>query len=260
MASRSISALVERNAQLEQQAIESEARVAELQVLRASMERRLKQLEQQQTGSTAQREGEARKAREADARFARRETARQTLETKLKGELAQGEVWLDNSRPESLRVELSERLLFEPGQSALTPKGLEVLGRIGAVLAPVEGHAVAVSSHTDELPPSSGSGLAGTSWELSSARATSIVRSLLAAPARLAPERLSATGHASFRPEVPADSPQNRVRNRRVELKLSPMSVPSASLLASIEPTPPPLVSSKPESASAKSGRKSGRR
>lgn len=56
MASRSISALLERNAQLEQEALESEARVAELQVLRASMERRLRLLEQRQTSSTAQRE------------------------------------------------------------------------------------------------------------------------------------------------------------------------------------------------------------
>lgn len=259
-ASRSVSALVERNAQLEQQALESEARVAELQVLRASMERRLKLLEQSQTGTAAQRESEARKAREADAQFARREAARQTLEKKLKAELAQGDVWLDTSRPESLRVELSERLLFESGQSALLPKGLEVLTRVGAVLASVEGHAVKVSSHTDELPASSGGTTVGSSWELSSGRATAIVRSLLEAPVRVAPERLSATGHAAFRPEVPMDSPQNRLRNRRVELELLPMPVPPASLLAVTEPTPPPVASTKAEPAPAKSSKRSGRR
>jgi chemotaxis protein MotB len=260
MMSRSISALVERNAQLEQEAIESEARVAELQVLRASMERRLKLLEQQQTGTAAQREGEARKAREVDAQAVRRDAARQSLEAKLKDELARADAWLDTSRPESLRVELSERILFEPGQSTLTPQGAEVLGRIGTVLASVEGHAVEVSSHTDELPVASGAGPASTSWELSSARATAIVRSLLEAPARLAPERLSATGHASFQPEVPADTPEHRLRNRRVELVLSPMPVPPATLLATIEPTPPPLTPVKAEPARAKSSKKSGRR
>ncbi len=56
MASRSISSLLARNAQLEREALESEARVAELQVLRGSMERRLRLLEQQQTASMAQRE------------------------------------------------------------------------------------------------------------------------------------------------------------------------------------------------------------
>jgi chemotaxis protein MotB len=259
MASRSVSALVARNAQLEQQALESEARVEELQVLRASMERRLKLLEQSQTGTAAQRESEARKAREADAQFVRREAARKSLEKKLKAELAQGDVWLDASRPEALRVELSERLLFEPGQSTLLPQGLEVLTRVGAVLASVEGHAVQVSSHTDERPTAAGVET-GTSWELSSGRATAIVRSLLEVPVRMAPGRLSATGQASFRPEVPMDSPQNRQRNRRVELELVPMPVPPASLLAAMEPTPPPIASAKVAPAQAKSGKRSGRR
>jgi chemotaxis protein MotB len=91
LAWRSVSALVQRNAQLEQQALESEARVAELQVLRAAMERRLRVLEQQQRDTAAQREGEARKAREADAQAAQREAARQKLEAKLKDGLAQGD-------------------------------------------------------------------------------------------------------------------------------------------------------------------------
>ena len=50
--SRSISALLERNAQLEREALESEARVAELQGLRSSMERRLRLLEQPTAGLT----------------------------------------------------------------------------------------------------------------------------------------------------------------------------------------------------------------
>lgn len=260
MASRSISALLERNAQLKKEALESEARVAELQMLRAGMERRLRLLEQQQTGATVQREGEARKLKEADVQLARREAARRSLETKLKDELARGDAWLDTSRPESLRVELAERLLFEPGQSTLRTQGGELLTRVGAILARTEGHEVRISSHTDELPIFAGAGSPGTSWELSAARATTLTRALLESPARMAPERLSATGHASFRPAVPSDSPQNRLRNRRVELTLSPMPVPPAALLAALEPTPPPLHAAKMESASSQSRKKSGRR
>src|SRR5690349_2169987 len=69
MASRSISALLARNGQLEREALESEARVAELQVLRESMERRLRLLEQQQIASKAQCESGAQKALEADAQL-----------------------------------------------------------------------------------------------------------------------------------------------------------------------------------------------
>ena len=72
MASQSMSALLERNAQLEQQALESEARVAELQVLRASMERRLRVLEQIQLNTAAQREAEARQGPEANVQVARK--------------------------------------------------------------------------------------------------------------------------------------------------------------------------------------------
>ncbi|MDY7230052.1 OmpA family protein [Hyalangium rubrum] len=258
MTSRSISALTARNAQLEQEAIESEARVAELQVLRSSMERRLRLLEQQQTGVTTQRDGEARKARETEAQMLRREAARQSLVTKLKDELAVGDAWLDTVPPESLRLELSERLLFEPGQSALTPRGVEVLTRVGNVLAGVDGHAVAIVSHTDELPPAATAGPAGTSWELSTARATTVVRSLLEGPTRMAPERLSATGQASFRPVVPSDSPQNRLRNRRLELTLSPMPLPPAALVAATPPAPPPAPAK--AEARGQAGKKTARR
>ncbi|HEX8701769.1 MAG TPA: OmpA family protein [Myxococcaceae bacterium] len=256
--SRSISALLARNAQLEREALESEARVAELQGMRSNMERRLRVLEQQHTGIHLQREGEARKAREADAQLTRREAARQSLEKHLKTELAQADAWLDASTPAALRLELSERLLFEPGQATLTPRGAEVLARAGAVLASVEGHAVSIASHTDELPPANGSGTAGTSWELSTARATALVRALLEGPARMAPERLSATGHASFRPVVPSDSPQNRLRNRRVELTLSPMPLPPQTLVAAVTPTPRPAPAK--QEPRAKSGKKAGRR
>lgn len=247
MASNSISALLARNAELEQEAIESEARVAELQVLRSSMERRLRLLEQQQTGATAQREGEARKAREADALLLRREAARQALVAKLKPELDAGEAWLDTVPPDSLRLEVSERLLFEPGKTALTPRGVELLARAAGVLAGVEGHAVAIVSHTDELPAAPAMDPAATSWELSTARATAVVRSLLTGPARMAPERLSATGHASFRPVVPSDSPQNRQRNRRLELTLSPMPLP---------PAPPPAKAEARSPTTTKAGRR----
>ena len=88
---RSISALMKRNTQLEQQALESEARVAELQVLRAGLERRVKQLEQQhpQPGNPTQREAEAPKPREAEAHAAVRAEPRQRPEVRQREELAQ---------------------------------------------------------------------------------------------------------------------------------------------------------------------------
>ncbi|ADO68599.1 OmpA family protein [Stigmatella aurantiaca] len=236
LAASSISALEARNAQLEQEANESEARVAELQALRVSMERRLRVLEQQQQGATSL-PGDLRKARELGTQMVRRETARLNLTAKLKEELTRGDAWLDAIGTEALRLELSERLLFEPGQSNLTPRGTEVLARAGAVLAAVEGHTVEVAAHTDELPVPAEAETEGTSWELSTARAATVVRALHEGPARLAQERLSATGHASFRPVVPSDSPVNRLRNRRVTLMLRPL--PEAVPAPATPPSPP---------------------
>ncbi len=225
LASRSLSALLARNAQLEREAAESEARVAELQVLRASMERRLRALERpagQQVRPTA-----LASAREADPQLAGREAARKMLQSRLQEELRRGDAWLDESDGR-LRVALSERLLFEPGQPTLTARGSAVLARVGGVLAPLTDHLTQVTDHTDESPTAGAlpaSGTPATSWELSAARAVAVVRYLVEG-AHLAPERLSATGHASFRPVVTADTPPARLRNRRVELLLSPVPTP----------------------------------
>lgn len=241
LAARSISALVARTVQLEREAAESEARVAELQVLRASMERRLRALERQPPAAAPAPNLPALALpplpREADAQLAGREAARKTLESRLKEELRKGNVFLDESHGR-LRVEFAERLLFAPGQPALTPRGAEMLARVGAVLAPLTDHTVQVAAHTDESPgagPLLGAASAATSWELSAARAVAVVRHLVDA-ARVPPERLAATGHASYRPLAKSGNPRSRPLNRRVELLLTPIPAEPVSARA---PPPP---------------------
>jgi chemotaxis protein MotB len=56
-----------------------------------------------------------------------------------------------------------------------------------------------------------------SNWELSTARATSVVQFLIE-EGQLPPERLVATGYSQYRPKVPNDSPESRARNRRVDL------------------------------------------
>ncbi|XXF77697.1 OmpA family protein [Myxococcaceae bacterium GXIMD 01537] len=243
LGARSLSALLARNAQLEREADESEARVAELQVLRASMERRLRALERQPVGPESRRAASAQAAREADARLAGREAARKTLESKLKEELRRGQAFLDASDG-WLRVTLSGGLLFEPGHSALSRPGAELLARVGGVLAPLTDHAVQVASHTEESPaPGAPPGASGpaTAWELSTARAVAVVRALVDA-VRLPPERLSATGHASLAPVVgtPEGAPRG-TRGRRVELLIVPLATPPDPVSArAAAPTPRP--------------------
>ncbi|WP_083682068.1 OmpA family protein [Archangium sp. Cb G35] len=224
-ASRSISSLMQRVEQLEREASESEARVAELQVLRDSMARRMRLLEQQQQGLTTQTAALNKRAGDQNVLLARREAARTELEQLLKAELEKGEVFLTETEGR-LRVELADRVLFEPRKAALTPAGAELLARVGAKLA-VEGHLVQVAVHTDAVPETAPE---ATSWELSSARAVTVVR-LLGEKTKLGPERLVAAGYGPYHPVVVDDGPLARERNRRLELQLMP---------APPKPTPPP--------------------
>ncbi|AKJ08187.1 chemotaxis protein MotB [Archangium gephyra] len=227
-ASRSISSLMQRVEQLEREAGESEARVAELQVLRDSMARRLRLLEQQQQGLATQNAALNKRAGDQNVLLARREAARTELEQLLKAELEKGEVFLTETEGR-LKVELADRLLFEPRKAALTPAGAELLTRVGAKLA-VEGHLVQVAAHTDAVPETAETAPGPTSWELSSARAVTVVR-LLGEKTKLGPERLVAAGYGPYHPVVVDDGPLARERNRRLELQLMP---------APPRPTPPP--------------------
>lgn len=215
LAGRSISALLGRVEQLEREATESEARVAELQVLRDSLTRRLRQVEQQR-----QPAGSGKRSGDQSVLLARREAVRTELEQLLKAELERGEVFLEEWDGR-LRVELADRLLFEPRKATLTPAGAELLTRVGAKLAGVEGHLVQVAAHTDAVQETTEPAPVPTSWELSAARAVTVVR-LLGEKVKLSPERLVAAGYGPYHPVVPDDGPLARERNRRLEFQLLP--------------------------------------
>ncbi|MBZ4330915.1 OmpA family protein [Corallococcus coralloides] len=221
LGSRSLHALEARSAQWEREASESEAHVARLQTLRQAMEQRLRALERQQQAKEWGGAAAELQAKSAEAQRTRREAALEALGRTLKDALEAGDVAVA-LEDDALRVEVSERLLFAPATTSLTPEGAGVLKQAAAVFrGPLADHRVAVEAHTDEVLPGAP---ATTAWELSAARAVVVVRQL-GEREGLAPERLSATGHAAYRPLVPNDSPPHRATNRRVTLRLSPTPV-----------------------------------
>ena len=94
-------------------------------------------------------------------------------------------------------------------------------GRFRAILDGMSGalaqlpNDTSIEGHTDDLPISGGP--FPSNWELSTARATTVLRYLVDAH-HLPPNRLSAAGYADQRPLVPNDSPAHRSANRRVEV------------------------------------------
>ena len=109
---------------------------------------------------------------------------------------------------------VSDRVLFDLGSADLRPEGRAILDGMSGALAQLPND-VAVEGHTDDLPISGGP--FATNWELSTARATTVLRNLVDVH-HLPPHRLSAAGYADQRPLLPNDSPEHRAANRRVDI------------------------------------------
>lgn len=118
-------------------------------------------------------------------------------------------------RQNRVGIVIGDAILFATGQVELSAPGRSLLRRLLPVLLAAPGDIV-VEGHTDATPTSSGR--FPSNWELSTARASSVVRTLseLGVPAR----RLSAVGYADTRPIAAGRDPVSNARNRRVAISL----------------------------------------
>ena len=116
-------------------------------------------------------------------------------------------------------VSMSDQLLFKSGSSAVEAKGKEALKLLGEVLDKNLNIDILVEGHTDNVPIKTS--LYKDNWDLSVARATSIVR-ILTNDYKIAPTRLTASGKGEYFPRSSNDTAEGRARNRRTEIILSP--------------------------------------
>jgi chemotaxis protein MotB len=112
-------------------------------------------------------------------------------------------------------VEINASVLFDPGEAVLMPESREALTAL-AVLLKDDNHAVQVEGHTDVTPISNA--LFPSNWELSSVRASSVVR--LFVENGVAAGRLTAVGHGANIPVASNDTPEGKARNRRVSVSI----------------------------------------
>lgn len=117
-----------------------------------------------------------------------------------------------------LNLLLRNKLLFKPGRAEINPEGTSVLNRIGENVKDEEVDII-VEGHTDNVPISAGR--FPSNWELSIARAVSVVK-YLAEEAGINQARITAVGYGDTKPRVSNDTPENRGKNRRVEIVLAP--------------------------------------
>jgi chemotaxis protein MotB len=129
---------------------------------------------------------------------------------------------------------VTDKVLFDLGSADLRPQGARVLDAIGPSLARVT-NTLSVEGHTDNIPISGGA--FPSNWELSTERATTVLRYLLTK--RVSAKRVSAAGYADQRPLVANDTPAHRARNRRVAIVvLNPPLTTSAAAVTAPEVVP----------------------
>ncbi len=129
-------------------------------------------------------------------------------------------------RIEGDRFVFSSEVLFDTGSAELSAEGRQEVAKVAAILRTVAAEipeglnwVIRVDGHTDNVPLA-GSGRYRDNWELSQGRALSVVRYMVDALG-IPPNRLAANGFGEFQPVNPADTPEARAQNRRIELKLT---------------------------------------
>jgi len=163
---------------------------------------------------------------------------------------------------EGLMLRLRDNALFEKGRADLTPNAQEVLGVLASRLSTLD-YPLRVEGHTDDLPLMKNASFKDN-WELSGARAASVVRYFI--DRQVSGGRMSLAGYGEYRPIEPNLPGQGNPVNRRVEILIvAPFGVPGggegetpapeaapAENAPAVSPEPPapqtpPLVFSEPE-------------
>lgn len=117
-------------------------------------------------------------------------------------------------------VSMEEKLLFASGKWDVGNQGVAALKDLAQVLENNPDINVLIEGHTDNVPLT-GQNQVKDNWDLSTMRATAIVKILLA-NANIDPKRLVASGRGEFLPVEPNTTPANKAKNRRTEIILSP--------------------------------------
>ncbi|UTW07329.1 flagellar motor protein MotD [Pseudomonas benzenivorans] len=132
------------------------------------------------------------------------------------GDLIQAEQLKVRGNELWIEIELSSSLLFPSGDALPNNAAFTIIEKVAKILAPYE-NPVHVEGFTDNLPIKTPQ--FPTNWELSAARAASIVRML--AMDGVKPQRLASVGYGEFQPVADNATAEGRARNRRVVLVIS---------------------------------------
>lgn len=166
----------------------------------------------------------AKSSKQKDEEIQRMNSAHEQLVNELQSEIQNKEIQI-TQLADRLSVSLLDKILFPSGEADITPAGLKVLARVGNIIKNVQDKTIRVEGHTDNVPihPRLQKQFP-TNWELSTTRATNVVR-FLQDKIGMDAARLQAVGLSEYHPLASNATPAGRSQNRRIEIALLPMAV-----------------------------------
>jgi chemotaxis protein MotB len=143
------------------------------------------------------------------------EQLRAELKEKLQEQISENQVLLQKVEGLTI-ITLGEESLFGSGLADLTQSGAQTISTIAEALTDYPGYHMRIEGHTDSKPVSKSlKAKFASNWELSTARATAVVRYMIYG-LHVDPLRLSAAGYAQYRPMVDNSTKEGRAANRRI--------------------------------------------
>jgi chemotaxis protein MotB len=156
-----------------------------------------------------------------EAEIQRLTKTQEDLTKSLQAQIDKGDIKIKQVR-DRLTINMVEKVLFNSGQAQVKPEGLKVLKQVADVLKTVNDKQIRIEGHTDNVP------IGGklqqkfpTNWELSTARATNVVRYFIE-KGGVNRENFEAVGYADTKPVADNATEVGRTENRRIEIVLFP--------------------------------------
>jgi chemotaxis protein MotB len=168
-----------------------------------------------------------------EAEIQRLTKTQEDLTKSLQAQIDKGDIKIKQVR-DRLTINMVEKVLFNSGQAQVKPEGLKVLKQVADVLKTVNDKQIRIEGHTDNVP------IGGklkqkfpTNWELSTARATNVVRYFIE-QGGVNRENFEAVGYADTKPVADNETEAGRTENRRIEIVLFPKDL--SAIASEIKP------------------------
>lgn len=194
-------------------------KLEDLRIKRDQLDSAVTRLERRESYLSENLQAREEELAERKAELGRLRGTYETLVSDLEAEVSSGQIEIQRLR-EGLRLNVAQDILFASGSTSLNQSGIEVLRKVAKQIQKL-GHRVEIQGHTDNVPiRASAASRYPTNWELAAARASVVVR--LLASEGVDPTLLSAVSYGEFKPVASNDTPEGRLRNRRIEIRLEP--------------------------------------